>query len=230
MGNPFPTLLHLTNQRVKMPRLREDPWVGNPFPTLLHLTNQRVKMPRLREDPWVGNPFPALTGSPVHDLHFIGPDEMMPRMFGIRSLGAANLTGFSYLYFLNRAHRSHAMPHQLEGFKLANGARGPLRRLAILMIFASALGAVSSFWAFLSLGYWDCSQIWRSPLASCRDSVLPWTGTGRISGRNVLERVWYHPRSADVPIPFLISFFWNLCYNFPVGGVSPLPRPKSQNS
>ena len=97
----------------------------------------------------------AELGSPVHDLHFIGPDEMMPRMFGIRGLGAANLTGFSYLYFLNRAHRSHAMPHQLEGFKLANGARGPLRRLAILMIFASALGAVSSFWAFLSLGYWD---------------------------------------------------------------------------
>ena len=97
----------------------------------------------------------AELGSPVHDLHFIGPDEMMPRMFGIRRLGAANLTGFSYLYFLNRAHRSHAMPHQLEGFKLADGARSPLRRLAILMMFASALGAVSSFWAFLSLGYWD---------------------------------------------------------------------------
>ena len=57
---PFPPLLHITNQRVKMPRLREDPWVGNPFPTLLHITNQRVKMPRLRGDPWVGNPFPTL--------------------------------------------------------------------------------------------------------------------------------------------------------------------------
>jgi len=97
----------------------------------------------------------AELGSPVHDLHFIGPDEMLPRMFGVRSLGAANLTGFSYLYFLNRAHRSHAMPHQLEGFKLAERARIPLRRFAVLMLFASALGAVSSFWAFLSLGYWE---------------------------------------------------------------------------
>lgn len=95
----------------------------------------------------------AELGSPVHDLHFIGPDEMLPRMFGVRRLGASNLTGFTYLYFLNRAHRSHAMPHQLEGFKLAESTGIPLRRFAILMMLASALGAVASFWSFLSLGY-----------------------------------------------------------------------------
>ena len=95
----------------------------------------------------------AELGSPVHDLHFIGPDEILPRMFGVRRVGAANLTGFAYLYFLNRAHRSHAMPHQLEGFKLANVANIPLARFFWLMIFASALGAFSSFWAFLSISY-----------------------------------------------------------------------------
>ena len=97
----------------------------------------------------------AELGSPVHDLHFIGPDEMLPRMFGVRILGAVNLTGFSYLYFLNRAHRSHAMPHQLEGFKLADVAGIPLRRFVVLMMLASVLGAVGSFWAFLSIGYSD---------------------------------------------------------------------------
>ena len=95
----------------------------------------------------------AELGSPVHDLHFIGPDEMLPRLIGIRRLGAVNLTGFSYLYFLNRAHRSHAMPHQLEGFKLAEGANIPLRRFAILMMLASVLGALGSFWAYLSMYY-----------------------------------------------------------------------------
>ncbi|MBI1925896.1 hypothetical protein HYR99_16800, partial [Candidatus Poribacteria bacterium] len=102
----------------------------------------------------------AELGSPVHDLHFIGPDEILPRMFGVRRLGPANLTGFSYLYFLNRAHRSHGMPHQLEGFKLADGAGIPLRRFAILMMCASALGAISSFWAFLTLDYWDGGSSW----------------------------------------------------------------------
>jgi hypothetical protein len=103
----------------------------------------------------------AELGSPVHDLHFIGPDEILPRMFGVRRLGPANLTGFSYLYFLNRAHRSHGMPHQLEGFKLADGAGIPLRRFAILMMCASALGAISSFWAFLTLDYWDGGSSWQ---------------------------------------------------------------------
>lgn len=97
----------------------------------------------------------AELGSPVHDLHFIGPDEMLPRIFGVRRLGARNLTGFTYLYFLNRAHRSHIMPHQLEGFKLAETTRIPLRSFAVLMIVASILGAIASFWAFLSLGYRD---------------------------------------------------------------------------
>lgn len=95
----------------------------------------------------------AELGSPVHDLHFIGPDEMLPRLVGIRYLGAVNLTGFSYLYFLNRAHRSHAMPHQLEGFKLAEGANIPIGRFALLMMLATVLGAIGSFWAFLSMYY-----------------------------------------------------------------------------
>ena len=95
----------------------------------------------------------AELGSPVHDLHFIGPDEMLPRLLGIRRLGATNLTGFAYLYCLNRAHRSHAMPHQLEGFKLADGANIPIRRFAFLMMLASALGALGSFWAYLSMYY-----------------------------------------------------------------------------
>ena len=95
----------------------------------------------------------AELGSPVHDLHFIGPDEMLPRLLGIRRLGATNLTGFAYLYCLNRAHRSHAMPHQLEGFKLADGANIPIRRFASLMMLASLLGALGSFWAYLSMYY-----------------------------------------------------------------------------
>ena len=95
----------------------------------------------------------AELGSPVHDLHFIGPDEMLPRLVGIRRLGAVNLTGFAYLYFLNRAHRSHAMPHQLEGFKLAEGAKIPIKKFAMLMMLASALGAIGSFWVFLSTYY-----------------------------------------------------------------------------
>lgn len=97
----------------------------------------------------------AELGSPVHDLHFIGPDEILPRVFGVRRLGGSNLTTFSYLYFLNRAHRAHIMPHQLEGMRLGHTAGSPLRRLTWLMLLASVVGVVSAFWAYLSMAYWE---------------------------------------------------------------------------
>ncbi len=75
----------------------------------------------------------AELGSPVHDLHFIGPDEMMPRIFGTRALGPKNLTMFAYLFFFNRAYRGHPMPHVLEGFKLAERTGINNRRLLIAM-------------------------------------------------------------------------------------------------
>jgi hypothetical protein len=97
----------------------------------------------------------AELGSPVHDLHFIGPDEILPRLFGVRRLGGSNLTAFSYLYFLNRAHRAHIMPHQLEGMRLGHAAGSRLRRLTLLMLLASAVGVISAFWAYVSMAYWE---------------------------------------------------------------------------
>ena len=102
----------------------------------------------------------AELGSPVHDLHWIGPDEILPSILGVRRIGVPNLVGFSYLYVLNRAHRSHSMPHQLEGFKIAETVGTPLGRLTLLMLLASFLGAVSSFVAFLTLSYQNGPLSW----------------------------------------------------------------------
>ena len=52
----------------------------------------------------------AELGSPVHDLHFIGPDQTLPKLFGTRRLGPANLTMFASLNFfisISRTTRSH---------------------------------------------------------------------------------------------------------------------------
>jgi len=130
----------------------------------------------------------AELGSPVHDLHFIGPDETLPRIFGTRKLGASNLTMFSYLYFLNRAHRAHVMPHQLEGFKLAERTNINNRRLFILMIWATVLGAFASFFSYLTIAY--------------RQGGLYWTGNEAF-GR--LERWLTIPRSTDTPALIFIG-------------------------
>jgi hypothetical protein len=95
----------------------------------------------------------AELGSPVHDLHFIGPDQTLPKILGTRRLGPANLTMFAYLYFFNRAYRGHPMPHQLEGFKLAERTHMSNRRLLIAMIIAVPLVSLSTFWAHLHISY-----------------------------------------------------------------------------
>ena len=94
----------------------------------------------------------AELGSPVHDLHFV-VDTIIPEAVGTRRLGGNNLTMFSFFYFFNRAHRAHPMPHQLEGFKLAERTRMNNKRLTFAMIIAIVLGTLVSFWACLTVSY-----------------------------------------------------------------------------
>jgi len=95
----------------------------------------------------------AELGTPVHDLHYAGPDQILVRFLGTRRLGAGNLTMFSLFWFINRAYRSHPMPHQLEGFKMAERTRTSSRRLVFAMMLAVALGSLSAFWALIDRGY-----------------------------------------------------------------------------
>ncbi|MGB9594659.1 MAG: DUF6785 family protein [Candidatus Poribacteria bacterium] len=95
----------------------------------------------------------AELGTPVHDLHYAGPDQIMVRFWGTRRLGVGNLTMFSLFWFINRAYRSHPMPHQLEGFKMAERTRTSNKGLVFAMMFAVAWGSLSAFWALIDRGY-----------------------------------------------------------------------------
>ena len=45
------------------------------------------------------------------------------------------------------------MPHQLEGFKLAERTGTSNKRLALAMMLAVALGSLSAFWALIDRAY-----------------------------------------------------------------------------
>ena len=117
----------------------------------------------------------AEMGTPVHDLHFTGPDWTMGDLVGPQALGSGNLAVFSMFFWFNRAYRCQSMPFQLEGLKMAeqSGARKEMQKWVWAMLAAGGFGMLCSFWAVLHLGYaygnplfgpeaWDRYSSWLS--------------------------------------------------------------------
>ncbi len=95
----------------------------------------------------------AELGLPAHDLHAAGPDRLIPILIGPETVGTKNLSVFSMFYWFNRAYRSHAMPFQLEGFKMAERTRMNYRGLFVAMVIATVVGTIVAFWIILHLLY-----------------------------------------------------------------------------
>lgn len=95
----------------------------------------------------------AELGPPAHELNWVNPEKLMVTAFGTEALGAANLTLLSYMFWFNRGYRSHPMPHQLEGMKIARDVGMQARRLVVAMVLAAAVGAISAMWALLDVMY-----------------------------------------------------------------------------
>ncbi|MCX8053335.1 MAG: hypothetical protein N3B12_05970, partial [Armatimonadetes bacterium] len=95
----------------------------------------------------------AELGPPVHDLHFSGPDYMIPTSVGLGRLSNSDLVGLTYFYWFNRAYRGHPMPIGIEGMKMAQVTRSSQRSFFWAVIIAAAVGSLASFWAYLHLGY-----------------------------------------------------------------------------
>ncbi len=95
----------------------------------------------------------AELGTPVHDFHNVGPDALLPRVVGVRPLGVRNLTMFSMFWFLNRAHYSDPMPHQLEAFKMADTMKIENKGLLRVLVLATIFAIPCFFWVFLHACY-----------------------------------------------------------------------------
>lgn len=97
----------------------------------------------------------AELGTPVHDLHFTGPDWALTDLLGPKAIGAHGLGVFTLFFWFNRAYRGHPMPHQMEAFKFAEqgGARREMRGWFWALLVAGAFGMFCAFWALLHCYY-----------------------------------------------------------------------------
>lgn len=122
-------------------------WAAGTFFTLYLMT--AIGVTRIR----------AELGSPIHDLHFAGPEVLMVDALGTRRIGPHNLSVISMLWFLTRAHYSDVMPHQLEAFKLADRAKMKGRRVFAAMLIAIVAGTLVAFWVIIHSGYRQSSMV-----------------------------------------------------------------------
>jgi len=116
-------------------------WVSVPFFALYFVI--QIAITRMR----------AELGTPVHDLHYSGPDEIIVRTIGTRHLGNGTLTMFSLFWFINRAYRSNIMVHEMEGLKMAERTKINGRSLLVAVLLTAIIGSLAAFWALLHQGY-----------------------------------------------------------------------------
>ncbi len=95
----------------------------------------------------------AEIGPPTHELGSMATTRMVVELFGSRNLGPGTLVSFAMLWFNNRMVRSHQMPVQLEGFKMAEKAEIDYRRLGVAMMGAILVGLLSGYGALLGDAY-----------------------------------------------------------------------------
>lgn len=134
----------------------------------------------------------AELGTPVHDLHFTGPEMIMTRVAGSKAFDAQNLTVFALFFWFNRAYRSHPMPHMLEGYKLAEQTRSEYRKWTAAMLLLGMFAVFVAFWVILHLMY-DYGAQGKSRMtfgAEAYNQLNTWLKTPEVGKFQELMALW----------------------------------------
>lgn len=96
----------------------------------------------------------AQIGAPSHEMAFMGPNQMLVDFVGTQSLSQAGVSRLvTTFFFMNRIHRTHPMPHQLEAMKMGDTARINQRALFVAILFATIFGSVLGHLVYIYRGY-----------------------------------------------------------------------------
>lgn len=89
-------------------------------------------------------------GLPVHNMTHMAPDQTMIRMVGDDVFDRQTLGAFAVFYGFNRVYRSHPMPHQLEGMKLAGHDGRAQRSMFRAMLISGMIAVPVCFLVYLN--------------------------------------------------------------------------------
>lgn len=96
----------------------------------------------------------AQIGAPSHEMAYMGPNQLIVDFVGTRSLPEAGTSRLvTTFFFMNRIHRTHPMPHQLEAMKVGEMARMNQRALFVAIIVATIVGSIFGHLVYIWKGY-----------------------------------------------------------------------------
>ncbi|MCC6444047.1 MAG: hypothetical protein IT210_11410, partial [Armatimonadetes bacterium] len=168
----------------------------------------------------------AQLGPPSHEMAFMGPNQLLVDFAGTRSLTDATIARtVTTFHMMNRIHRTHAMPHMLEGFKLGERSRmnqrGMFLAIAIAIVVGTALGHMLRVYNGYRLGAGDAggetggvilnlATQKRPPNPTAMLSVL--AGFGVVMGLDFLRfripSFPFHPAGYALGMNFGVDYFW----------------------
>ncbi|MGQ9608250.1 MAG: DUF6785 family protein [bacterium] len=91
----------------------------------------------------------AELGFLVHNFSYLKPSNNLVTILGTRRLGPETLTMFSIYNFFIRTCRCHPMPHQFEGFKIAERTQIESKKLLIPIMLSAVFGSIIMLWILL---------------------------------------------------------------------------------
>lgn len=92
-------------------------------------------------------------GFPVHNLDGFGAQFILPRLIGPENISSTSLGALAVLSWTGRAFRSHPMPHQMEGLRLAGSGRSARRSMFYAILIGGLITIPICFWVYLDRFY-----------------------------------------------------------------------------
>ncbi|MGC9318541.1 MAG: DUF6785 family protein [Armatimonadota bacterium] len=110
----------------------------------------------------------AELGPPAHDLPYASPGEIIIGLGGTTSVSKHDRALSAMFLWFTRGYRTHPMPVQLEGFKMAERIGADQRSILTSTWMAYLLGIVTTFWGMLYSYY-----RWGEATAMIRGESVP---------------------------------------------------------
>ncbi len=172
-------------------------------------------------------------GPPAHEMAgMVNAQQFLINILGTRGFGFQNLGVVPYFWFFSgRGYREHIMPHQLEGFKMAERANMNTKRLVFAIGAALVIGSLASWWAGVSemyrLGHaraapfvghigqfnWVAGHF-SNPVDPNRPAMAAMAGGMIFTFLLMLMRMkfmwWpFHPAGYAISMTFGVEYFWS---------------------